>query len=547
MHGTWHRVRRVKCDETKPTCQRCAKLDVVCDGYPETRPIPTAKRIVLKALHPTPPYLVTHIRTGPRFAEEEEGRYFRYYCEETAAQICGPLKSSLWERLIPQAGEIEPYIGHAIVALGALSKACKTLGYDRGLERAAPSNPHHLYALTHYCKALKGMRNAPQSDIYDSRKVLMACLLVFCFEGLQGHHLSASLHALGGLDLLYKFKAAQKRSKGSFAFDCLGRGAIEDDLYAAISGLDLQVLIFLDNRPASRHREIKSDMSSAINSMPSELSSLKQCRDIWQLLMRRNFHFVAEAHAAMKVTAPCLDVVPTEDEGFEDLHALKNSWTGPKRRLENVMSLLLPERDSYMEDIRRWERASASLFQRHLDPENKGREEFFLASMLKLNAAFSMLHLAMTLSPPETSYDAYLPEFQTVTEIATDIHPLLVSSSSSEGATFRFDLGILPALTHVANKCRARAVRTQAINLLEASPGYQEGIWHSDAVLAIARFVRDLEEKWMDGSGSIPGNRRVSMTGANILFHQKKVQIFFTQRTGWGLGDFESLEKTLAW
>ena len=530
-------------------CQRCLSFDVVCDGYVDRKKhyVPATRSIAPKKIHPAPSSLITSVRTGPPGVGEEEGRYFRYYCEEIAAQITGPLKSSLWERLIPQASEVEPYIGHAIVALGALNKARQTPGYDKNLERAAISNPHQRYALSEYCKALKGMRNAPRRDVYDGRKVLMACLLVFCFEGLQGHHLSASLHALGGLDLLYKFKALKDRPKGQFPIDCMGRGAIEDDLYTAFAGLDLQALIFLDNRPASLHAEIKLDMTSGINSMPSKFDTLTRCRDFWQLIMRRNFHFVAEAHAAMKVSGPCLDVVPIDDDEPADLHAAGDSWTGPKQRSADVMAALLHERDAYMEDIHRWQGASSSLLEQHLRPENNGTEDFFLASMLKLNAAFSMLHLVMTFFPSETIYDAYVPEFRTITDVATTIHPLLVSPSSSAGATFRFDIGILPALTHVAAKCRDRAVRSQAINLLEASPGYQEGIWHSDAVLLISRFVRDLEEKYMDESGSIPGNRRASMTGANILFHQKKVQLYFTQRTGWGPDDFVSLEQTLSW
>jgi hypothetical protein len=102
----------------------------------------------------------------------------------------------VWNRLIPQAGEIQPYIKQAIVALGALSKS-----YEE-TEAPALSNPHQIYALKMYGKALNGMRE--DLLLQDIANSATACLLVFSFESMQGHQAAASMHAASLVSVLYQ-------------------------------------------------------------------------------------------------------------------------------------------------------------------------------------------------------------------------------------------------------------------------------------------------------------------------------------------------------
>jgi hypothetical protein len=143
---------------------------------------------------------VQQLHTGPDFSGEDEARYFRFYCENVAAQLQGPLETTLWDRIIPQAVESEPIIRHAVVAVAALNKS--RIDATQGVGK---SNPHHQYALLQYGKALKKIRDALTGGVQDPRRSLMACLLVFCLESLQGYQSSASNQASVGVALLVRW------------------------------------------------------------------------------------------------------------------------------------------------------------------------------------------------------------------------------------------------------------------------------------------------------------------------------------------------------
>jgi hypothetical protein len=193
-------------------CKRCARLGVQCDGYTKpavkteihTGPRPLVpKGIVQTSSLRIQPY------TGPDFSGQDEARYFRFYCENVAAQLSGPLETTLWERIIPQAVETEPIIKHAVVTVAALNKS--RMDAAKGMGK---SNPHHQFSLLQYGKAKKKIRNTLTGGVSDPRRSLMACLLVFCLESLQGYQSSASIQAAVGVALLQRWCL---ESKGKLA------------------------------------------------------------------------------------------------------------------------------------------------------------------------------------------------------------------------------------------------------------------------------------------------------------------------------------------
>jgi hypothetical protein len=180
------------------------RFGVKCDGYAQ----PVVKTKVYRGVRPLAPkdivstnlLRVKQLHTGPDFSGEEEARYFRFYCENVAAQLQGPLETTLWDRIIPQAVETEPIIRHAVVALAALNKS--RIEAAQGVKK---SSPHHRYALTQYGKALKQIRDNLTDGVQNPRRTLMASLLVFCLESLQGYQTSASNQASTGVNLLQRW------------------------------------------------------------------------------------------------------------------------------------------------------------------------------------------------------------------------------------------------------------------------------------------------------------------------------------------------------
>ena len=107
----------MKCDEKKPFCSRCIRFKTQCAGYPK----PRANQPPRRPLLPKSAAMEVILRcpvTTQLFDSEQDLRYFRIFCQETAHQISGPFNTGLWNRLMPQASEAVPFVRHAIIAVG---------------------------------------------------------------------------------------------------------------------------------------------------------------------------------------------------------------------------------------------------------------------------------------------------------------------------------------------------------------------------------------------------------------------------------------------
>ncbi|KAF3061631.1 hypothetical protein GL218_03346 [Daldinia childiae] len=151
---TASKIRRVKCDETKPACTRCTSTGRKCDGYdgaPPPRPKKPASSSPDQLATPfSTPTTATDGYSGTRhdlarssFAAayrgnsalqilrplaadiegtEEERLYFHRFRQAAEAGLAlhaSSLGASFWRRLVPQVGHSDPAVRHALIALGA--------------------------------------------------------------------------------------------------------------------------------------------------------------------------------------------------------------------------------------------------------------------------------------------------------------------------------------------------------------------------------------------------------------------------------------------
>jgi hypothetical protein len=250
---------------------------------------------------------ISGAQSAARFDSEQEFRYFRIFCEETATQIAGPFKSPLWGTLVPQASELEPFVRHAMVAIGAITKISKAARRSQACGQRSYQNQNldseHQYALKQYDKALKGMREATVRGEHDPRTALIACLLAFCFETLQGRQGPACALASSGLTLFH-----QTNFGPDVSFWRLSKPScfLEDELVNSLASLDIQVLFFLDGRPLALHQQIINEATEALKLMPLQFSTLNEARLYSQVIMRRNFHFKAKAQSVGRAAEVCI-------------------------------------------------------------------------------------------------------------------------------------------------------------------------------------------------------------------------------------------------
>ncbi|PQE17986.1 zn2 cys6 dna-binding protein [Rutstroemia sp. NJR-2017a BVV2] len=526
-----HNCKRIKCDEAKPGCVRCLKFGIVCSGYPkpQQKTKPKSRSIIpilpkgstLEFLQPA----IFEISSGPRFLDEHAGRYFRYFCEDVAANITGPLPSSVWSKIIPQVGEMEEYIANGLVAIGALSKARKELAEGRSPE----SKEHYQYALKQYGKSLRGINTAIEKGARRCpRTALIACILVFCIESMQGHQASASLHAANGVNMLLDcYEAFGKPLTPAQWSDSI---SLDADLSRALTELDLQVLYFIDVRPASYHITIKEGLNCQLKqSMPVVFEDLASCYQCWQLIMRRNLHFIDIARKSILIPEPHNDgraFSPTEWDNGANFRQNNTPW-GTADGSTCFPAEILAERDIYLAEIAHFEEASDAILKKCMTAPHH-TEEFLVAASLRAHVAANTIRMRGSFFADEIEYDYLYPLFQTIVTCCTLVRPYFTALPSG----YHTNLGILMPLFEVGVHCRNKILRDQAIAMLFVDKQYREGIWDSYTTGFICKWVRELEEPWRDKEGLVPMERRARLMGLNVMLEQRRAHIFCAQGNG---------------
>ncbi|KAK0744258.1 hypothetical protein B0T18DRAFT_448733 [Schizothecium vesticola] len=196
--------RHVRCDERKPTCERCEKANVPCAGY--TAPAPA------QAIRPA---LV------PACFSDGDIVYFNFFRHSLVEDLSGYLHDDFWSRVVLSENTRDECVQHGILAIGALSRAIfpgtnvgpSPRGPAATGASAAPLHPcsggdvlteHHGAAIHHQNQAinlcLKRIRDGP--DCMSPRALLINTLLLLAYELLQGNMTGADGLMTMGIRLL---------------------------------------------------------------------------------------------------------------------------------------------------------------------------------------------------------------------------------------------------------------------------------------------------------------------------------------------------------
>lgn len=202
------RARHVKCDESRPVCQRCIASQRPCEGYSDDHHVMGNSSALV---HIAPRRLRAESTCGPLRAmtnihmrlSSVECQAFDFFRLETIKQLPGGSSDLLWERLALCMSANEPAVANAVVALASLHRS-----FTRGGSGVADSTQYQL-ALQYCNKAMSSMRGiiavpSAMSHAYgDIEILLILTLLLFSFEVLHGHWDRAALHLRSGLRVVY--------------------------------------------------------------------------------------------------------------------------------------------------------------------------------------------------------------------------------------------------------------------------------------------------------------------------------------------------------
>jgi hypothetical protein len=265
------RQRHVKCDEGRPNCTRCLRARVRCEGYSSdvqgrlkfgfsaSRSLLPRKNDVSDLSLVRPSSLLLN-------ESEIEHRYIQHFQNQTTSGFSLNFDNSLWNRLVLQICRHEPFVRHAVVAIGAISKSIQIeSSMDRPYELVGTTkhenemaNLHRKFAFLEYSKSLKEMKVIISNSDLSPRQALLASLLSFCFENFIGNRPVALYHAQAGHQILQIWLSEHPHNLShTVGISSPAPHVVEDELVYAFNRLDLQIVTIADARGHKLHNSLK--------------------------------------------------------------------------------------------------------------------------------------------------------------------------------------------------------------------------------------------------------------------------------------------------
>ncbi|CAM1508363.1 Fc.00g052110.m01.CDS01 [Cosmosporella sp. VM-42] len=542
--------RRIKCDEARPSCTQCVRSNKACTGYPppsrssrpfeEIRiapkpiatvasqpapgPVPLQREVVLpprRVRHKvprtaSPQSLSRHVPSATTYQpslnlpfQPTEGLYFGIFRAQTANELSGYFDSTFWTRRVLQECHTEAAIRHAVVALGALYQTLEQTAEASHHTGSSPSPQtetalgHWQVAVKQYSEACNALVLLNNQDQQSHKTLIMASVLLACFDSFIGDHKQAIIQIQNGLGLLERLRA-----KGGKQLTPAPEDSLEQDLVTMFTRLAIQAKSYdmafhfpqpfvirltpqsQDGAKSETSSEGSSPKSEASWAIPERFTSLLEARTASDKLSERILRFIEGLFAAK-----------TDLKG-----TLPQSW-----------------RDFGLEfktQLDAWSDAFDHIFHSRTNPSVSPQEKAGIAALKMLQINSQVLFLMM-FSDKESQFDMFLHQFQAIVDLGLEVVADEEGRAAAERCpdrsqcrhrqghadtfsipgfsaphikpSFSADLGIVPPLFVVATKCRDPVTRRQAIQLLRSS-ARREAMWDSELAAHIATWVMNVEE-----------------------------------------------------
>ncbi|KAL2064216.1 hypothetical protein VTL71DRAFT_4710 [Oculimacula yallundae] len=513
------KIRRIKCDEGRPSCLRCTSTGRKCDGY-ETKLSERVKSEDLSQQHDLR-LVCTKTRLGAIpgvvFKDGQEKRAFDFFRHRTAADMSGFFPSQFWDGLLLQASHSEPAILHAVIALGSLHE----LYQDKKTVLSEGGEPSlkQQFALQQSNKAI-GHLTKP-SIINGSRSaeaILISCLLFICLETFQGNHNGAMAHLDSGLKILRSMGHIEP-SLGANVLSRQNDVSDQQNLVNLFSRLDTQASTYLPRRPICYGCPGEDSGSCLEIYIPEEFSSIGEANTCLQSQVNEIVRYIQKVREHHETATP--DPYATPASQIPE-HLILAQIEHTKQ-----LSCWLTVMNKFLKDPKV-----------ALTPQDlRG------AVLLKMQQITTNIMLASTIFNDQTEYDNLTGEFERVVVLATNLLTSLTSSDNEQKPHCSFDMSVVPSLYNAACRCRDPVIRRKAISLLVNS-ARREGIWDSDVSAAVAKRVVEIEERGLGvvvNAGCVPMEARIHILDKEFVSGERKCFVRFRK------GRMGIIEEWITW
>lgn len=355
-----------------------------------------------------------------------------FFCVISAPELSGYLDVEFWQRLLPQATQLDSAIKHAVAALGA--------SHEHQLRKqAARHNSEtdglHPFALRQCNKAIKNLiRPTSRMSQHDLMRALTASVLFASFESLSGNRENSIPHVVHSKRLVEQHKRNQKNFNAYDTFP-----------------VDLDII-----EPLVAHYEVQ--VGSYV--YESEPEGMLKTFDLDGVL---EFHRLADARVSLERAIASLSVVV---------------WSLHERHTLEDVAAIAQEKARYSAWLERWDKAFSIFLAPH--SASFDRDTLDGCRLLKAHQTAVLTLAEVDYTQGEKGWAAFVPNFKIVVDLIAVIVDNLpmrgLSAQAPQMAYLSSTMGMTEPLYCAATRCTDPEIAEKARSLMKKLP-QNEGIY----------------------------------------------------------------------
>ncbi|KAI0433040.1 hypothetical protein F5Y09DRAFT_300121 [Xylaria sp. FL1042] len=560
--------RKVKCDEAKPACTRCAKSGHRCAGY-EAPPAPVRKggadgggnhskysvdRYTL--LRPKPEASLNLVRASltPSYLGTGEAHYFERFKSQVIADLGAWCGAEYWRSKILRDVLTDKTVQHAALGAAAMLMDIEEQQHDayarKISRRRSPSSaregPMTEEGILQTTTTTPGFEEEKAEGEEEGDIDPLPPVTPLTNRSAHGkaalHHYTASIALCRQTLASEGITSATARPSLAATFFYAIFELIQGNVGEAdrlinhgISLLDGNPAVFADGElreiqlgfdkmrvtwelcpyfgaPCAKKGggALKGDYGARHFELPSADASVRTKQVFWNAFSSEFGRFMVDVQGIISrtITTTTSSTSPSSPLSAEEKRA--------------ALPIILAQRTYYLTQLQYWlpilEDLCAS------DPRSA------ILCTTKVYAQTAIIFLNCFLDPSELAYDAYDPIF---TDIVSTYERLLPSPNHhthahSEGyLRFTLDTDLFHIITFTVSKCRARTTRQRALRVFSAMTRHQ-ALWTNSGMLMALRALADLEDKGRRSSdGFVPPEARYSYVDSEWDFERRRTMAVF--------------------
>ncbi|KAF2004635.1 hypothetical protein P154DRAFT_616806 [Amniculicola lignicola CBS 123094] len=456
------KIRRVKCDEKRPSCLRCTGIGRKCE-YSKSK-----QEYQVQVFNSQAPTLQHAMPT--LFGVGENVHFLEFYHHCAAPSLSSPdsFDDEFWSCISLQMAQSEPAVRHALIAIGYLHR--EEGGSLKDARLAVLDDRRTL--LLHYNKSVRHLVTRMKEPSYSPEIGLVACILYACIELLRADYFTASMHFRNGLKIITELRRKRR---------------IDSPTELPVASEDILA-----------HTNMVEDklVPLYIRAMTSTL--------IFGTRVERDF----------PILCPC----PESLSHFSSFRSAQLSYFSlrnaavlfVRRMMTHSLKLIAPTTEDLQEQAQllqchtAWFRSLTTLEKAAKTPSPA---ETVRSSALKVSYYSTLIGVSCATDIAQMAFDAHLPSFKAIVHHAHIVldsmnlaAPGARKQARAEAAHFTFEIALIPPLYITAMKCRCPATRREAIALLARNPP-REGPWDAEQHVLVLNRVVQIEEAVVDSRG----------------------------------------------